>query len=336
MTVASVGLHRTASPRLSDTTFIEGVRLSICDSRSSATFQAACYLVTIKRDLRESLHKVQTAPIQQVHCYNLVRGRGYPGIHASNPAHYRLHQKLAFGMAEAFGVAAGIFGVVSLSIQLAESVQKVKGFYANVRNAPPKLADLADEIGEMSDLIRELEQQNQPVGFVASPLMQRCIESSRKAVDYFAIFSSELEARVTTRRLRGGIRFALSQDEISRILSRMERAKTLLVLAYMQYQTASQQQQHDHLVLMVQSLASSQDAVLELVKPAAQNVNSQSAGAVPPTHRRKATQARKMFRICTPGWLSNTVWQIALNRSISGWEFTMHTYGVVADNAPIL
>ncbi|GAB7324195.1 hypothetical protein MBLNU13_g07558t2 [Cladosporium sp. NU13] len=240
------------------------------------------------------------------------------------------------GMAEAFGVAAGAFGVVSLSIQLAESVQKVKGFYANVRNAPPKLADLADEIGEMSDLIKELEQQHRPVGFVATPLMQRCIESSRKAVEYFAIFSSELEARVTTRRLRGGIRFALSQDEISRILSRMERAKTMLVLAYMQYQTASQQQQHDQLVLMVQSLASSQDAVLELVKPAVPNVNGPSTGAVSSAHRRKTTHARKIFRVRTPGWLSNTVWQIALIRSISGWEFTMHTYGVVADDAPIL
>ena len=239
-------------------------------------------------------------------------------------------------MAEVFGVAAGVFGVVSLSIQLAESVQKVKGFYANVRNAPPKLADLADEIGEMSDLIKELKQQHQPAGFVTTPLMQRCIESSRKAVEYFAIFSSELEARVTTRKLRGGIRFALSQDEISRILSRMERAKTMLVLAYMQYQTASQQQQHDDLVLMVQKLASSQDAVLELVKPVAPTVKDPPTGAITPAHKRKNTHARKIFRICTPGWLSNTVWQIALNKSISGWEFTMHTYGVVAGDAPIL
>lgn len=166
--------------------------------------------------------------------------------------------------------------------------------------------------------------------------MQRCIESSRKAVEYFAIFSGEPEARVTTRKLRGGIRSALSQDEISRILSRMERAKTMLVLAYMQYQTASQQQQHDHLVLMVQSLASSQNAVLELVKPVAPTGRDPPAGVLPPAHKRKNTHARKIFRICTPGWLSNTVWQIALNKSVSGWEFTMHTYGVVADDAPIL
>ena len=239
-------------------------------------------------------------------------------------------------MAEVFGVAAGVFGVVSLSIQLAESVQKVKGFYANVRNAPPKLADLADEIGEMSNLIKELKQQHQPAGFVTTPLMQRCIESSRKAVEYFAIFSSELEARVTTRKLRGGIRFALSQDEISRILSRMERAKTMLVLAYMQYQTALQQQQHDHLVLMVQKLATSQDAVLEFAKPVKATNNGPPAGAVSPSRKKKTAHARKIFRLCSPGWFSNTVWQIALNKSISGWEFKMHTYGIVADDAPIL
>ena len=51
-------------------------------------------------------------------------------------------------MAEAFGVAAGVFGVVSMSIQLAESVQKVRSFRANFKQACPRLADLVEEIDE--------------------------------------------------------------------------------------------------------------------------------------------------------------------------------------------
>jgi hypothetical protein len=49
-------------------------------------------------------------------------------------------------MAEVFGVAAGAIGVVSLSIQLAESLQKVKRFYGAVKNAPPQVEELVEEI----------------------------------------------------------------------------------------------------------------------------------------------------------------------------------------------
>jgi hypothetical protein len=63
-------------------------------------------------------------------------------------------------MAEAFGAAAGVFGVVSLSIQLAESIQKVKSFRANFKHACPRLADLVEEIAETYDLMKDLEYQS--------------------------------------------------------------------------------------------------------------------------------------------------------------------------------
>ena len=49
-------------------------------------------------------------------------------------------------MAEVFGIAAGTIGVVSLSIQLAESLQKVKSFYSAVKNAPTQAEELIEEI----------------------------------------------------------------------------------------------------------------------------------------------------------------------------------------------
>jgi uncharacterized protein Yka (UPF0111/DUF47 family) len=136
-------------------------------------------------------------------------------------------------MAEAFGVAAGVFGVVSLSIQLAESVHKVKGFYANVKNALPRLTDLLEEIAEMGDLIKELEHEQRSTSVVTNPLMKRCIESSLKAVEYFATFSVELDTRVRRRKISSEVKFALGQDEIERMLNRVERANSLLTLAYM-------------------------------------------------------------------------------------------------------
>jgi hypothetical protein len=240
-------------------------------------------------------------------------------------------------MAEAFGVAAGVFGVVSLSIQLAESVQKVKGFYANLKNAPPGLADLLDEIAEMSELIKELEQEQRSTSVVTGPLMRRCIESSLKAVEYFATFSVELDTRVKRRKIGGGVKFALGQEEIERMLNRVERAKSLLTLAYVQYQTALQQHQHDQMLQTLQSLSVSQAALLQLVTPALTVQGPVTSEAVVvPNHNKVSTKAKVLFGARTPAWLSNNIWQIALNRSISGWEFTMRTYGVVAADAPII
>jgi hypothetical protein len=239
-------------------------------------------------------------------------------------------------MAEAFGVAAGVFGVVSLSIQLAESVQKVKGFYANVKNAPPRLADLLEEIAEMSELIKELEHEQRSTSVATSPLMNRCIESSLTAVEYFTTFSLELDTRVKRRKIGGGVKFALDQEEIERMLNRVERAKSLLTLAYMQYQTALQQYQHDQMLEALQKLSLGQATLLQLVTPALTVQGPVTSDTVVvPNHNKVSTKAKVLFGARTPAWLSNSIWQIALNRSISGWEFTIRTYGVVAYDAPI-
>jgi hypothetical protein len=239
-------------------------------------------------------------------------------------------------MAEAFGVAAGVFGVVSLSIQLAESVQKVKSFYANVKNAPPRLADLLDEIAEMSELISELEQEQRSTSVVTSPLMKRCIESSLKAVEYFAAFSVELDTRVKRRKIGGGVKFALGQEEIGRMLNRVERAKSLLTLAYMQYQTAMQQHQHDQMIQTLQGLSLDQDTFLQLVKPTLTAQGRLVSDGMMMLNTKASPYGKQMFEARTPPWLSKTIWNLAMERSVSGWKVTVRTYGIMACDGPIL
>lgn len=57
-------------------------------------------------------------------------------------------------MAEMVGL---VVGVVSLGVQLAESLQKVKRFYDAMKEAPERLADIIDEIESLSDILTELE-----------------------------------------------------------------------------------------------------------------------------------------------------------------------------------
>ena len=238
-------------------------------------------------------------------------------------------------MAEAFGAAAGVFGVVSLSIQLAESIQKVKSFRANFKHACPRLADLVEEIAETYDLMKDLEYTSEHTGAAASLLMCRCINSSRRAVEYFAKVTSELEVYAKRNRIRGGLKFALSQDEIARMLSRMERAKALLAMSCTQHLNAVQQQQYDAMIQAIETLASGQRDILQRLEPAAIVQRSVHAnGAVAMADRGK--KLKRIFEVHTPKWMNSHVWQLALDRSICGWQFTMRTYGVVPRNAPII
>ena len=74
-------------------------------------------------------------------------------------------------MAEVFGIAAGAIGVVSLSIQLAESLRKVKGFYAAVKNAPTQVEELIEEIEIMQDILSDLESGSQSASMASSASM---------------------------------------------------------------------------------------------------------------------------------------------------------------------
>lgn len=240
-------------------------------------------------------------------------------------------------MAEAFGIAAGAFGVASLSIQLAESVQKVKGFYENVRNAPPRLANLIEEIEGVSDCVKDLEHQHQSTGLVPSPSLQRCIQSSREAVDYFETFALGLQSRTKKSRIRGSLRFALSQDDIERILEKLERSKTLLTLAYMQFLRVIQQQQLHAMRKSIEGLASGQAVILQAV----QTADTSRDGEVTTFHRRHfyrqdRVRSKQIFKIETPTWLSKHIWQLALDSSISGWQFTLRNYGVVSDDSEVV
>lgn len=156
-------------------------------------------------------------------------------------------------MAEAFGIAAGAIGVVSLSIQLAESLQKVKSFYAAAKDAPPQIEELIEEIETMQDILSDLESGTQSANIASSTNMQRCIKVAQRATKSFVSFSSELQSRVKKSRFRGSVKFALSQEDIRQMLDQLERTKSSLNLVYNLYQQATAEDRHAALVSAVLS-----------------------------------------------------------------------------------
>lgn len=76
-------------------------------------------------------------------------------------------------MAEIVGAVASVAGLVSLSIQLVESTQKLKRLYNASTDAPGTIADLCFDLETMSLSLRQLETHRM-TGSPADELLNRC------------------------------------------------------------------------------------------------------------------------------------------------------------------
>lgn len=170
-------------------------------------------------------------------------------------------------MAEMVGL---VVGVVSLGVQLAESVQKVKRFYETMKEAPERLADIIDEIESLSDILTEIEGDSTANATELGPKMQRCVATCRKAVDKFSTYADSLENRMKRQCRRGRVKFATKSGDIEGVIARLESSKSNLVLAYMLYREAAaekramqMQQQMETLAIAQQSLSYQSPVLLD-------------------------------------------------------------------------
>jgi hypothetical protein len=231
-------------------------------------------------------------------------------------------------MAEVFGVAAGTIGVVSLSIQLAESLQKVKSFYAAVKNAPTQVEELIEEIEIMQDILSDLESGSQSANMASSASMRRCMKVAQRATKSFVAFSGQLQARIKKSRFRGGVKFALSRDDIKEMLDQLERTKSSLNLAYSLYQQATFEDRH---AALLSAVSSSQGVAIGTAQDTVKLERSVSQ-----VSRRSCLSGNRLFHMTTPEWISNTIWQFEMRRSIAGFNVLLRTYGIVRADAPVL
>ena len=221
-------------------------------------------------------------------------------------------------MAEVVGV---VVGVVSLGVQLAESLQKVKRFYDTMRGAPERLADIIDEIGSLSDILTELEQHPTSSGPNTGPTMQRCVAACRKAVDRFSTFADSLESRMKRSKRLGSVKFAMKNETVESVIASLESSKSNLVLAYMMYREAVADKRARHVQEQMNLFASGQASLLQ------QRETPQDGQLTMDKRPLNYVRSKPMFK--TPVWLSHTVWEMAVDRAISGWTFSIRSYSLV-------
>lgn len=138
-------------------------------------------------------------------------------------------------MAEIFGAVASGAGLLSLSIELIESVQKLKSFYDASKNAPETVAQLCFDLETMSLSLRQLEQHQQQEIVDKNKLLARCVETCSRMVAKIQQAVSKIERVLQQSRMKGRVYMAFKDPEIRKLLSDMEHAKTSMSLAYMSY-----------------------------------------------------------------------------------------------------
>ena len=137
-------------------------------------------------------------------------------------------------MAEIFGAVASGAGLVSLSMQLLDSAQKLKGFYDTSKDAPETVARLCFDLETMALALRQFEQYRQKDVF-GSELLDRCIIACDQAVARIKTAVDKIGQLLRRTRLAGRLYMGFKEPEVRQLMVELEHAKSSMMLAYTHY-----------------------------------------------------------------------------------------------------
>ncbi|KAI9148049.1 hypothetical protein HJFPF1_11870 [Paramyrothecium foliicola] len=134
-----------------------------------------------------------------------------------------------------FGIVAGGAGLLSLSIQLGESVIKLKKIYNAARDMPKNMSKIIFGLETIAIALRELEQQRQQSGHNGA-LLLRCIVQCQQDTAEIQHLVDEIESKLS-RDTKFGKKFnvLLRDPEVQGLLNKLAAATNSLELAYMIY-----------------------------------------------------------------------------------------------------
>jgi hypothetical protein len=269
------------------------------------------------------------------------------------------------------GVVAGGAGLMSLSIQLAESAVKLKRFYHSMRNAPEALNNIADEIQIMSLSLQRIVRHWQ-TEILPDDILDRCIESCRKHVTSIEDLISKSFQKLDKSSLSGKLYAAIREPDFDKLLNDLDRARNALQLAVQSYHQEEQAHrwliQHSNAAICSDQLTAMRkqlqthventkyqlDQIVqqtqlhqtqELSNPLPRLVNSdqtRSSLRIAPKQGnsgRGRSRDSKLFafrlKLQLPAWFSSRVWEFARVDAQQGWNLYFRAYNQRPYNAQI-
>ena len=127
--------------------------------------------------------------------------------------------------------AASGIAVVSVVIQLADSVKKLCNFLSSIKEAPQDVRTLVIDLQLLSSVLAEIANETQlldiDVTFVA--ILEECSAKVKELLDLFGSF--DFVCTSTYRRNWSSVKKVLSDSRIRKFQDNLERLKGTLVLA---------------------------------------------------------------------------------------------------------
>ncbi|KAI9721239.1 MAG: hypothetical protein M1812_002400 [Candelaria pacifica] len=173
---------------------------------------------------------------------------------------------------DGLSAAAGVISVVSLAIQLAESVHKVEEFWRSVKDAPSEVRDLQERLGLLVRILDEAE--NLETGPNKASVRVEALSKCRAQIDILDTIVEELKvgfAGTKTQRKWTSIKTVWKKDKISKSKKCLEEITQIFSLAMSTHQSEMQErnnkaltQRIDDLKVLVASSADEQRRFLSL------------------------------------------------------------------------
>ncbi|ATZ57632.1 hypothetical protein BCIN_15g01880 [Botrytis cinerea B05.10] len=256
-------------------------------------------------------------------------------------------------MAEAFGVAASAVGIISLALQLGDGILKLKSFWGAVKDAPEEILYILDELDITHVLLTEIEDSlgSQTI----SPAAARSLRLCQKGVDILNNAVRELEGEMGRRKKWGGVKMVMKKELLEKMEKRLERANSLMMMAHQSYiESLNKSRHHEQVRLATQQFSemveirntlhsfNSAASIIETQRQASSSTKSllikSSENATSCSRSTKTlSKYQKILNAKLRLPFFSGVWELcAYQQSISGWTFTLRTYNLVDNEAPIM
>ena len=143
-------------------------------------------------------------------------------------------------MAEVIGVVASGISIGSLAIQIVSSIQQLLDFWSTVKDAPENVQALLQEINILGNLLSEIDgNEGEEHSSVIRQAITKATEYCQLALDKIDTVLRDLASGLYSTRGRikhwTAVKTALKDKRLEKSLVRLERAKSLLNLAYQCY-----------------------------------------------------------------------------------------------------
>jgi hypothetical protein len=140
-------------------------------------------------------------------------------------------------MAEAFAVISSAASLASFAVELVDCAIKLRCLWSDVKDAPEEVLNLIHEIEVYGRVLGTIKAEYTPMpgNAMFEEIFSQCCSLCEQGVRDSESVARDLETLIRQKRTMGALRFVLKKNIVAKHRSRLERAKTSLLLAQQTY-----------------------------------------------------------------------------------------------------